>query len=145
MQVAQKNNQQGFTIVEIMIVIGIIGVLMAFLYPAFTGQREKAKRTATSVEMKRIQSGIEQFKEDVGEYPRSLEELIKEPTDDRRESWHGPYAETRKGQKKLADAFGNPYRYNVTEDAENAYEFTSYGGSKGKQTPRKEWLDVWKQ
>lgn len=143
MEKTNQNLQSGFTIIEIMVVVVIIGILMAALIPAYQGYQRRARRSATTVHMKRIQAAIDGYFEDVGEYPQTLENLSKEPTDERKERWHGPYFET-KDKRAPKDAFGIPYKYTVTPDAENPYELIAYGGSKGKNEPRREWLDVWK-
>ncbi len=142
MQLA-RTMRNGFTIIEMMVVILIIGVLMAALYPVVTGYQTRAKRSSTKVQIKRIQADIDNFYADVEEYPQSLDELVKEPGDERRDRWHGPYGET-KDKKAPKDAFGFAYRYTLTPDAEHAYELISYGSSSGKSTPKKEWIDAWK-
>lgn len=139
----QQSTRNGFTIVELMIVITIIGILMAALYPAYQGYQRRAKRSRINVEMKRIQTGIDEYFNDLEEYPRTLEDLVKEPTDDRKDRWHGPYIPT-KDKRAPRDAFGQPYKYNVTAEAENPYELVSYGGARGKSEPKKEWVDIWK-
>ena len=143
MQVS-RTAQRGFTIVEIMIVIGIIGVLMAVLLPVFRAQQKRARQDAARVQMKRISANIDQYYDDVGEYPTTLKDLVVEPSDEKvRENWRGPYYET-KDKKEPRDPFGHPYRYSVTSGAEHPFELFSYGAREGKGAPKKDWIDVWK-
>lgn len=135
-----RSMQKGFTIIEIMIVIGIIGVLMAALYPAFRGQQKRAKQGATKVQIKQVANALELYHEDLGEYPPVLKDLAQEPSDERKDRWRGPYIEL----KGLKDSFGKDYRYQVTEGAEQPYELMSYGAPEGKSAAKKDWIDVWK-
>ena len=139
-----KKSQDGFTIIEIMIVITIIGMLMAVLIPAYRSQQKRATQGATKVQMKQIASALEQYNEDMGDYPQTLKDLVKEPSDEKaREQWRGPYFET-KNNEAPKDPFNKPYRYAPTPNADHPYELISYGSSSGKGSAKKDWIDVWK-
>lgn len=139
-----RQAQKGFTIIEILIVVGIIGMLMAILYPAYRAQQNRAKKGAASVQIRQVASSIEQYYEDVGEYPATLKDLVKEPGDEKtREKWHGPYIST-KDKDAPRDPWNKPFHYQPTPDGEHPYELSSYGGDKGKNMPKKDWIDVWK-
>ena len=103
--VAQR--RQGFTLTEIMLVVVIIGILAALVIPKIAGSSERARVTAAQADIKGgIKSAIGQYEVDNGFYPKSLQELIVQPSNAK--NWHGPYFDP---PKLPVDPWGNPYIY----------------------------------
>jgi general secretion pathway protein G len=103
--VAQR--RQGFTLTEIMLVVVIIGILAALVIPKIAGSSERARVTAASADIKGgIKSAIGQYEVDNGFYPKSLQDLIVQPSNAK--NWHGPYFDP---PKLPVDPWGNPYIY----------------------------------
>ncbi|MDA3797586.1 MAG: prepilin-type N-terminal cleavage/methylation domain-containing protein [Kiritimatiellae bacterium] len=67
-----KNSKKGFTLVEMLVVIAIIGILMALLFPAFTSVVKKAKVTKAKTEVAQIEQAWKQFLMDYKEFPPSI-------------------------------------------------------------------------
>lgn len=134
MQQGAKNLKKGFSIAELMVVILIIGLIAtAVLYRVGTAG-DKAKIATTKQTLKSIQGAIENFYEDVEEYPNTLEELVKEPQDERREKWQHPYLPANIDFK---DPWKQKYLYNRTEGGDHEYELYSKGPKGGKR------ISVW--
>ncbi len=103
--VAQR--RQGFTLTEIMLVVVIIGILAALVIPKIAGSSERARVTAAQADIKGgIKSAIGQYEVDNGFYPKSLQDLIVQPSNAK--NWHGPYFDSG---KVPMDPWGNPYVY----------------------------------
>lgn len=64
-----KRNQKGFTLIEVIVVAGIIAILAGILVPMIFGQVDEAKKTRALAEAKSIQSALIAFKKDVGVWP----------------------------------------------------------------------------
>ncbi len=111
----QKNkptlSQQGFTLVEIMIVLVILGGLMALLLPNVTGQRDKANVRMTKISMGKVSNALESFYGDCNQYPTSLDQLIQKPSEDVCDNW-GPTPYMR-GGKDLKDAWNRDFIYEL--------------------------------
>lgn len=112
LQTAQIGNQKsksksGFTLVEIMLVVAIIGILAALVIPKIAGKSEQARETAAHADIYGgIKSALDQFEVDNGHYPKSLQDLLVQPRDAR--NWHGPYFDP---PQLPTDPWGNPYQY----------------------------------
>lgn len=132
--------RSGFTLVEMLIVLAIMGVVMAIATPMYLTYQRGAQKRATKANIHNIKVGLEQYREDVGDYPAALRDLVKKPSDEKSEGWGGPYLSSKEAPK---DGFGNAFHYAVTPGAENPYELYSYG-RKGKGAPKDEWIDAWK-
>jgi len=82
----QKNMRRGFSLIELMIVIVILGLLAAMVMPSLTGKGEEAKRKLVCVQMKSIyNSSLDMFKIDNSVYPSTsegLEALVKNPDEE---------------------------------------------------------------
>lgn len=135
-----RTARSGFTLVEMLVVLAIIGILVAVITPAYTAYKRRAGRQATVSSMRNIALALEQYKEDMGDYPASLRDLVKAPSENR-DQWQGPYIKSKETPK---DGFSNPFQYAVTQGAEHPYELSSYGAN-GKGAPKNEWIDAWKQ
>jgi len=137
----QKHTQNGFTLIEILIAAALVIILGGIVTYSMQGILESNRRSSTRASLKTIRAQIEQYSDDVGEYPRTLVDLAKKPTDEKiAEKWNGPYID-----KVPKDGWNKPFVYNVTEGSENPFELYSYGGKKGKSMPKSAWIDAWKE
>lgn len=110
MKNTQKRN--GFTLIEIMVVIIILGMLAAFVIPNITGKSEEAKQKLVCVQMKSLSEGLKMFKIDNGSYPTAEEgiaALITNPSSDTYPSYSkNGYLE---GKNLPKDPWNHPYIY----------------------------------
>lgn len=86
--------RKGFTFLEIMMVVVIIGILMSIAIPRFAGRSEKAKLRAAKLQIKHFQTALGQYEMDVGSFPSTsegLKALVERPSDVSEEDWDGPY------------------------------------------------------
>lgn len=117
----------GFTLIEIMVVIVILGLLAALVVPKLIGRTEEAKRTQARVQIKNIQQAMELFKLDNGFYPsteQGIEALVKTP-----ESGRTP-KNYRKGgymDRVPKDPWGKAFVY-ISPGQHGDYDISSYGG-----------------
>lgn len=100
-------SRQAFTLVEILLVVTIIGILAALVIPRIAGTSERARVTAAQADINGgIKSALGQYEVDNGAYPKSLQDLIQQPSNAR--NWHGPYLDP---PKLPVDPWGYPYVY----------------------------------
>ena len=103
--VQKRQVKRGFTLVEIMLVVVIIGILAALVIPKIAGNTERARVTAAQADINGgIKSALGQYEVDIGFYPKSLQDLLVQPGNAK--NWHGPYLD-----KLPVDPWGNPYVY----------------------------------
>ena len=122
---------RGFTLIEILLVVLIIGVLAALTVPNLVGKGEKAKISAAKVEMGALLgTALDLYEMDNGKYPtteQGLKALITKPViDPPPKNWNGPYLKKKKQVPK--DPWGNEYVY-VCPGGHNpdAYDLSSLG------------------
>jgi len=95
----------GFTLVEMLLVVTIIGILAALVIPKIVGRSEQARITAAHADIfGGIKTALDAFEVDNGFYPKSLQDLLQQPSNAR--NWHGPYLDNLP-----VDPWGNPYVY----------------------------------
>jgi general secretion pathway protein G len=124
-----KKNQKGFTLIEIMVVIIILGLLAGLVLPKFLGQEEKAKVEVAKTQIRSLESALDAFKLDNGFYPateQGLEALIKMPEIGRIPiKWReGGYLKPARIPK---DPWGKDYAYISPGSESREYEIISYG------------------
>jgi general secretion pathway protein G len=116
-------NQAGFTLVELIVVVIIIGLLAGLVVPQFIRQEEKATAKAAKAQIELFGTALDTFRLDVGRYPTSQEgmaALMQTPGGVDR--WDGPYL-----KKDLPpDPWGKPYVYKSPGD-HGVYDIISYG------------------
>lgn len=116
----------GFTLIELMVVMIILGLLAALVVPKMFGKLEKAKTNAAYAQIELLGTALDSYRLDTGRYPATLNGLIsKESTD---EGWNGPYL--KKGEIPK-DPWNNDYIY-VTPGVHGEYDLYSYGADKSE-------------
>lgn len=113
------NKHSGFTMIELLIVIVILGLLASLVAPKFFAQLGTAERGIAATQMNAFETALDTYRLDVGRYPEKLEELRK--SDNPR--WNGPYL-----PKDIPlDPWGNPYVYALDGEGDVPYTVRSYG------------------
>lgn len=116
----------GFTMVELMAVLVIIGLLAGVVAVNVVGKIDKARVTQTKANLKLLHNSVTQFKMDTGEYPSEevgLMELIEQPSDV--EGWDpGGYLETTEIPK---DGWKNDFYYMLYPESGKPFVIISYG------------------
>src|SRR3989338_1620067 len=105
------NAQRGFTLIEILLVVIIIGTLAAMMVPRFAGRSDQARKAAAKADIEvNIATALKLYELDNGFFPsteQSLASLMEKPTaSPAPQNWNGPYLE-----KKPVDPWGRPYQY----------------------------------
>ncbi|MBS0213058.1 MAG: type II secretion system major pseudopilin GspG [Proteobacteria bacterium] len=112
--------QRGFSLLEIMIVIVLIGVIVGLIGARIFGASDQAKYHLAQTQVDTIASKIEQYQSDTGNLPPNLEALVTAPGGVN--GWLGPYAK----EKDLKDPWNNPLVYKVPGES-GPYDLISYG------------------
>lgn len=114
-----KRKDKGFTLLEILIVVAIIGLIASLIVPNLIGRYEKSKEEIAKAQLEMLSTAIEAFRLDIGRYPNSLDELINgnDP------KWRGPYLAKKQIPK---DPWGKDYQYKYPGD-HGSYDLYSFG------------------
>jgi general secretion pathway protein G len=121
---ARRAAQAGFTLVEMLVVITIIGLIVALVGPRVLGYLGESKVKAARIQIESLSAALDLFYLDNGRYPASNEglvALVQRPAS--ANAWNGPYLRT--GAVPM-DPWGHPYLYKVPGD-HAAYEIASRG------------------
>lgn len=114
----------GFSFIEIMIVMSIIGLLMALVGPRLMRGREKAETQAASVQIENLGAALDTFRLDVGRYPSTQEGLAAlEQRPSAADRWDGPYLK----KSVPMDPWGRRYVYSSPGNAGRPYDLYSLG------------------
>jgi general secretion pathway protein G len=123
-----NSRRAGFTLIEIMVVVFIIGILLAIVAPKLVSRTDDARLVEAKAQIKNFETALKLFKIDNGFYPsteQGLESLISIPS-----SGQIPKNYKKTGyleKKKIAqDPWGNPYVY-ISPGMESEYDIISYG------------------
>ncbi|MQU09265.1 type II secretion system major pseudopilin GspG [Pseudomonas helleri] len=127
MNTLRTSTQRGFTLIEIMVVVVIIGVLGAIVVPQFMSRPDQAKVTAAHTDIQAISTALEMYRLDTFNYPstqQGLEALVTRPTDT-------PLAKNWNPQGYLKslpiDPWGTPYQYLNPGTHSAGYDLFSFG------------------
>ncbi len=138
-------SQNGFTLIEVLVVIFILSILAAIVTPRLIGRTDDARIAEAKLQIKNFETALKLFKIDNGFYPsteQGLEALIEKPTTGRipQNYREGGYLE----QKRIPlDPWGNPYIY-LSPGIHGEYDIISYGadgkeGGEGKDSDITNW------
>jgi general secretion pathway protein G len=132
-----RPGQQGFTLVELLLVLVILGILAAIVLPKFGGRTKQAQIAATQTQIAAFKTALDHFEVDNGYYPKGkngLLDLIQQPRD--AQSWHGPYLSSDIVPK---DPWGNDYIYDCPGRHNPSSFDLSSQGPPGDNTPICNW------
>jgi general secretion pathway protein G len=114
----------GYTLLELLIVLAILGLLAALAAPKVIGYFERSKTRAAEIEVSNLAGALDLYRLDTGHYPTSeegLQALIVKPKN--AAHWHGPYLTRTDG---ILDPWGRPYIY-TPPSAGSVLVVMSYG------------------
>ncbi len=120
-----QRKDSGFTLIELMLVVVIIGALVAMVMPRLTGRGEQARVAAATADINaNIATGLKLYELDNGNFPSTsegLNALLSKPATAR--NWNGPYLE-----RKPLDPWGRDYEYKAPgEHRKSDYDLYSLG------------------
>jgi general secretion pathway protein G len=114
----------GFTLLELLVVILIIGLLTGIVAPRFMNQIAKSEVTTAKAQIDAFDKALQAFRIDVGRYPSTAEGLqalqVAPPNEPK---WRGPYLK----DAVPLDPWGSPYRYTFPSARGKDYDLLSYG------------------
>lgn len=128
MKVKRTKRNQGFSLIELLVVMLIMGLLIGIVGPKLIGRSDDAKVSAARIQIESLVSALKMYKLDNGSYPgtdQGLEALINQPqSGDVPKNWRkGGYLEKGKVPK---DPWGNDYVY-IFPGAHGDFDLLSYG------------------
>ncbi|MEQ6885065.1 type II secretion system major pseudopilin GspG [Salicola sp. Rm-C-2C1-2] len=122
----QANRSRGFTLIEIMVVMVILGLLVALVAPNIMGRGDEARVTAAEAQLRNISSALDLYRLDNSHYPsteQGLDALVEKPGGSPEPSNWNPDGYMSAIPK---DPWGNDYQY-VQPGSEGPYDLYSYG------------------
>ncbi|MEY4387863.1 MAG: hypothetical protein RLY20_3146 [Verrucomicrobiota bacterium] len=135
-----QRNSRGFTLIEIMVVVIILGILAATIIPQFVGTTNDAKISAAKAQISELESALERLYVNMDRYPtpdEGLKILVDAPAGDDAAKWRGPYI-----KQLRKDPWGNDYQYR----APGTHHTSSFDiwsrGSDGADGGEKEAADI---
>lgn len=121
---SRRSGQGGFTLLELLVVILIIGLLTGIVAPRFLGQIGRSETTAARAQLDAFDKALQAYRIDAGRFPttsQGLRALVVQPADEPR--WHGPYMQN----DIPPDPWGSPYQYRNPGSNGRDYDLLSFG------------------
>ena len=109
-QSLRRARQGGFTLMEIIVVVILIGGIVAFAATRILGNADRAKVRLAQAQVQTVAEKIQQYEMDTGALPNTLDDLVAAPGN--ASGWLGPYARTA----ELKDPWNHAYEYRIPGD-----------------------------
>lgn len=137
-RVSARWDNAGFTLMEMLVVLVVIGLIAAVAVPQVMKLLESAKHKAARLQADSLSQSLDFYQLDVGEYPapdQGLKVLWETPADI--ETWNGPYI---RQERQLIDPWGRPFRY-ISPGKKGAFDLVTLGAD-GKEGGRGDDADL---
>jgi general secretion pathway protein G len=141
----KRRNERGFTLIELMVVIVILGILAGLIVPRIMGRPDEARQAKARIQIESMETALKLYKLDNGSYPtteQGLQALVEAPeVGELAQSWReGGYLEKGKIPK---DPWNNEYIY-LSPGTQGDFDLISYGadgelGGEGKNKDIANW------
>ena len=108
-EVADRRKPSGYTLVELLVVLAILGLLVALAAPRVIKYLGSAKTDTARIQIEKLGGVLDLYRLEIGRYPteqEGLESLVERPP--QLDAWNGPYLKNR---ESLTDPWGRPYGY----------------------------------
>jgi general secretion pathway protein G len=119
----RRKDASGFTLLELLVVVVIIGLLAGFVAPRYFGQVGKSEVNVAKAQLDALEKALDQYRLDIGRYPSAelgLKALIERPPSEPK--WNGPYL-----RKAIPlDPWGKPYLYRIPGE-KGEFDLLSFG------------------
>jgi general secretion pathway protein G len=138
--VGLSSNSRGFTLLEMLVVLVIIGLLAGLVGPRLFSKVDQSKLTTAAIQVKLLRGAVENVRLDIGRYPSAeegLSLLVKPPADQAVAArWRGPYLD----DAVPLDPWNNPYQYGLRGQDGNSFALYSFGadGQRGGEGDAKD-------
>ncbi|EGY02375.1 general secretion pathway GSPG-like transmembrane protein [Nitrospirillum viridazoti Y2] len=119
-----RARERGFTLLELLVVVLIIGLLASYVGPKYFSQVSKSEVTTAKAQIEAYAKAVDNFRLDVGRFPTTeegLAALMTRPATDG-DKWNGPYLR----KDVIPDPWGHPYLYRSPGE-KGEFAITSYG------------------
>ena len=115
----QRSKISGFTMIELLIVIVILGLLASLVAPKMFSKVDSSKIKTAATQMQMLETSLDTYRLDMGKYPQALVELRQS----NEKNWDGPYLP----KNVPLDPWGNPYVYKTPGEDGALYYLASLG------------------
>ena len=135
----RRGGQPGYSLLEILIVVAIIGLLVTLVAPQLFGRLDESRVTTAVAQIRMLRSALDSFRLDTGRYPTEAEglaALVTAPAGaELGDTWRGPYLD---GGRLPADPWGHPYGYAPVSsgDGPALYSYGADGKPGGQKTAK---------
>ena len=122
-RLASAVTARGFTLLELLVVVVIIGLLAGIVAPRYFGQVGKSEVNVARAQLDALEKALDQYRLDIGRYPSSelgLKALVERPASEPK--WSGPYLR----KDVPPDPWGKPYVYKLPGE-KGEFDLLSYG------------------
>lgn len=119
-----SRHDAGFTLLELLVVMVIIGLLAAYVGPRYFAQLGKSERGTAKAQIEAFSRALDAYRLDTGHYPgtaQGLAALVARPPDEAK--WNGPYLQ----KPPPPDPWGQPYQYRSPGTGDSEFDLLSFG------------------